>query len=85
MCGEHRAIDRAKWLVKNQGKVMQEAKLQVMREFPAAFDGAGAEEEGLVHYLRVAKTGSTSLFDMFETARRQQPEACARHWENPFP
>jgi len=44
MCGEHRAIDRAKWLVENQGKVMQEATLQVMREFPAAFDGAGAEE-----------------------------------------
>jgi len=39
MCGEYRAIDRAKWIVENQGKVMREAKLQVIREFPEVFDG----------------------------------------------
>ena len=39
MCGEYRAIDRAKWLVENQGKVMREAKLQVIREFPEVFLG----------------------------------------------
>ena len=46
MCGEHPAIDRAKWLVENKGKgrmALAEAKLQVMREFPAVFAGAGEE------------------------------------------
>ena len=43
MCGEYRAIDRAKWLVENQGKVMREAKLRVIREFPEFFYGAGEQ------------------------------------------
>jgi len=46
MCGEYPAIDRAKWLVENKGKgrkTLAEAKLQVMREFPAVFSGAGEE------------------------------------------
>ena len=42
----------------------------------------------LVHYLRIAKTGSTSLLAMFETAKKRAPEACARlgtHFHNVLP
>ena len=40
LCGEYRAIDRAKWLAKNKGLSDKEAKLQVMREFPETFASA---------------------------------------------
>ena len=32
----------------------------------------------LVHYLRIAKTGSSSLLEMFKAAREREPQACSR-------
>lgn len=41
-CSGSRAEERATWLVQNQFMSMEAAKQQVMREFPAEFNGAGA-------------------------------------------
>ena len=89
----HRADERADWLVVNEGLSQDEAKLQVVREFPDVFaapeqpQNTTQTQARAVFWLHIPKCGSSfrssvEMYPVDDAHSTACPEECGPHIDN---
>ena len=88
----HRADERADWLVVNEGLSQDEAKLQVVREFPDVFAAPQPQnttqtQARAVFWLHIPKCGSSfrssvEMYPVDDAHSTACPEECGPHIDN---